>query len=379
MRKLTYIAIVAGATVLGPVCGTSFAAGPFPYVFNDVHLPYDGDALGSGNGFTIDHAAFDRSNVTAAPCPVNASCTNMTATSADDNFLVREVHDPGSGNRYLQTIFAESDAVDGDFIFESAVSSQNAPIYDEEEGPGGNIGSKHIIDVPDTGDGSFFLSFAMFQGYEHFGNDYEHPWIDVTQVVDGFQTFSMLATIPAEVGQQFIGGRLQIIQDGAGNMPSFGHTIVSGAWAPNVPETLEIGDQVLENSGGTLSATWIGAGMSGGGPGIDTLAPGQTQNHDTRVGDQRDFGLLIYRDWGNRAPTAGNAGGTPNGLLDPQFTQNAPPGGTNEPLDEIRGFSLQSDQNDSGVMSNTGHGSFVGGADLLVDYWVETIFGPNPY
>lgn len=347
--------------------GTAGAAGP-AHVGGS--LPYSGDGAG---GFTIDHGAFDRNDVTAAPCPSGATCTNMTATS-DDNFLVREVTVPDflGGYRYIQTIFAESDAIDGDFIYEATVSPENQSHLDDPVDD--NIGSKQIIDVPDTGDGSFYSSHAFYRGYEFFGNGDTGPSMVMLQIVDGFQTFHYDGLIPGtETTTGAASFQMKIFQDGAGNMADFAHVVSRGGYTPSPGGTLTIGDESLVY-GPSVAATWIGAIMSGGGPGIAALAPGQTQNHDTRTADQRDFGLLIYRSYGVGQPTAGNSGGTPNGLLNPQFAQSVTPS-----LVEIRGFSLLSDENDSGIMTNLGHGAFVGGADILADNWDEAVFGPNPY
>lgn len=335
-------------------------------------LPYNGDGAG---GFTIDHAAFDRNDVTSAPCPVGATCTNMTATSSDENFLMREVTVPTFGYRYIQTIFVESDPVNGDFIYEAMVTPESQTLLGDPVDD--NIGSKQVIDVADTGEGSFFASHEFYRGYEHFDNGNTGPSMVMLQIVDGFQTFTYDGLLPgAENAVPASTFRMGIHQDGAGNMPNFVHVVTRGAYSPPPGVTLEIGDQVITLGPlrDSLAATWIGVSMSGGGPGLAALAPGQTQNHDTRTADQRDFGLLIYRNYKATAPTGGNAGGTPNGLVNPQFTQNINPS-----LIEIRGFSLQHDQNDSGIPTNLGHGSFVGGADLLADYWDTAVFGPNPY
>jgi hypothetical protein len=123
MNNIRALSLLVVAVVLALPVAVVLGAGPSQVGGS---LPYSGDGAG---GFTIDHVAFDRSDVTAAPCPVGATCVNMSATSADHNFLVREVTVPDffGGYRYIQTIFAESDAVEGDFIYEAMVSPRTSP------------------------------------------------------------------------------------------------------------------------------------------------------------------------------------------------------------------------------------------------------------
>lgn len=338
-------------------------------------MPYNGN--GSGNSFTIDHATFDRDDVTAAPCPAGSVCTNMTATSTDDNLLMREVHDTLTDERFIQLIFSENDPSAGSFIYESAVSSQ---------GSADSIGAKQVLDDPND---EFYASHAMYHG-ALFGDTAASgfPSLEMVQHVGGFQTFTFEAfdimDPDYDETEDFYrdnfpyDARAQIIQNGAGNMPDFSHTILRGQFQTvngfaflGLGTPFEIDGQTLEfMQFGEVTATWIGASMSGGGPGV-LPADGQTQNHDTRLASQRDFGLLIYRYFAGSGPTDGNAGGSPAGIPYPYFTQ---------PLAmEIRGFSLQHDQNDSGLMYNTGHGAFVGGADLLENYWRDDVFGDHPF
>jgi hypothetical protein len=347
-----------GMLVAAVASGVVSAAGPVGV------MPYDGD--GSGNGFTIDHPGFDPGAVTTAPCPPNSVCTNGTATSADDNLLMREVHDTLTDARYLQLIFHDADAVVGNFTYEAAVSAQGAA---------DSIGAKQVIDDPDE---EFYASHAMYHG-ALFGDSFDAS-LEMVQQVGGFQTFTFETYDMMEPDYDPIedfymdnfpyDARAQIVQYGAGNMADFSHTIVRGEYQPVPFGEITIDDQSIMITN-EMTATWIGAGMSGGGPGV-LLADGQTQNHDTRLASQRDFGLLIYRSFFGYGPTDANAGGTPDGILNPYFAQPF------VPL-EIRAFSLQRDQNDSGLTYNTGHGAFVGGAGFLDDYWRDDIFGESPY
>lgn len=330
MKKKIYSVLAA---VLLP--SAAFGAGP-AHVGGS--LPYNGDGAG---GFTIDSAGFDRNDVTSAPCPIGATCVDMLATSSEDNFLVREVTVPTFGYRFIQLIFAESDPVDGDFIYEAAVTPEpHAVLGDSVED---NIGSKQIIDVADTGSGAFFASHEFYRGFEMFENGNTGPSMVMVQIVGDFQTTTFDGLIPETLTS--LNYRIGIVQDGADDMANFAHVATRGSYSPTPGGVLEIGDQSLEIGPlrDALSATWIGAQMSGGGPGV--------------TAEQRDFGLLIYRNFRSAAPTLGG-----------------------EPIDgEIRGFSLQSDHNDSGFMNNPAHGTFVGGADLLSNFWDDTIFGPIPF
>ncbi len=343
--------VLAGAIAMAFASGSVLAAGAATYT-----LPYDGADNGGGD-FTIDHALFDANNVTAAPCPTGATCTNMTATQAGGDVLMREV-DTGV-ERFIQFIVTDTGGSQGDFAYEGTVSSGGAS---------NAIGTKVIIDDAAN---AFFTGQAMYRGLEFGGNSNANNQItmEVHQNLDsGFQTFDMMTNnAPNQGASNLANGRIQILQGGAGNMQQFGHTMVAGNFQ-TASGSLTIGaDSLTFAAGNTVSATWIGGNnMSGGGPGV-VLAPGQTQNHDTRTAAQRDFGLLIYRVGNN----GGNAGGTPAGLVQPQFTASAIP--------TIRGFALDPDAQDTGLMYNLDHGSFIGGAAILGDNWDDVVFGANPY
>ncbi len=356
--------VLAGAIAMAFASGSVLAAGAATYT-----LPYDGADNGGGD-FTIENALFDPNNVTAAPCPTGATCTNMTATQAGGNLLMREV-DTGA-QRYIQMIVTDVGGSQGDFAYEGTVSSG---------GSTNAIGA--MVRIDDAAE-AFHTTQAMYRGLEFGGNSNANNniTIEVHQNLDsGFQTFDMMTNNApnqggtANQGNPMTNGRLQILQAGAGNMQAFGHTILAGTFQTNAGTlTLGAGSFTFAN-GNALSATWIGGVMSGGGPGV-VLAPGQTQNHDTRTAAQRDFGLLIYRRNGGATMGAmGAAGGAPAGIQQPQFSQNAATfaGGL------LRGFSLDTSLQDTGLMYNVDHGSFIGGAAILADNWNATVFGANPY
>ncbi len=339
--------LLAGAIAMAFAGGSAMAAGPFPGV-----VPFDGS--GSGAGFTVDNPGFDINDVTAAPCPVGATCMNSTATQASGGMLMREV-DTGT-ERYLQFIVTDVGGPQGDFVYEGIVSAA---------GDANAIGAKIIMDDSAR---DFYTEQALYRGTP-FGasaanNDLT---VDVHQnLSNGFQTFDMQTTAtPNQGASLFRNGRLQILQGGTGNMQQFGHTIVAGAAFQTSAGTLTAGSESITfAAGNALSATWIGGTMSGGGP-------GPAGNHDARPANLRDFGLLIYRTSGNNSPGAGNAGGTPTGIVEPQFTQTVP-------TQQARAFSLVPGQ-DSGQMYNLDHGSFVGGAAILASDWDADVFGDNPY
>lgn len=348
---------LACAVALALSSGAAIAAGPVGT------MPFDGD--GSGAGFTIDNAGFDPNDVDAAPCPVGATCTNMTATT-DNVFLMREV-DTGA-QRYIQAIFSDLGGGEGDFVYESVVSSQGS-------GDSNQTATKYTIDQDQGGGNTFNTGVAMYRG-SVFGaiNANNTIAVEMTQNVNGFQTMEMETRQAPNIGASlFRQGRFHIQQAGGGGMQEFGHTQVAGAFQ-TVAGTLTAGSESITFlAGQAVSATWIGGQMFGGGPGV-ILAPGQTQNHDTRTAAQRDFGLLVYRTR-NAADSLGqgNSGGQANGLLEPQFTQL--------PDNQVaRGFSgPDPSQQDSGLMYNIEHGAFIGGADILANGWDATVFGPNPY
>ncbi len=356
MSKFKRNTVLAGAIALAFAGGSAMAASPVGTI------PFDGD--GSGNGFTIDNAGFDFNDVDAAPCPTGATCTNMTATT-DNELLMREVDIAGS--RYIQLILVDPDSGDGDFTYEASVSSGGAA---------NSIGAKLVIDQAGvTASNDFHSSQAFYRGAE-FGASAANNNIAVENfqnIGNGFQTFDMETTAaPNQGGSVIANARIQILQAGGAGMQQFGHTLVKGNFQTNAGTLTAGTESITFSAGQAVSATWIGGAMAGGGPGV-ILAPGQTQNHDTRTAAQRDFGLLIYRAGASAQVGAGNAGGGPNGLVEPQFSQT----GT---FIQARGFSgpdplLQ----DSGLMYNLDHGSFVGGAAILASDWNDTVFGANPY
>lgn len=333
------------AVLLVSAGGDALAAGPVGT------MPIDGN--GSGSGFTIDHAGFDAGNVALAPCPANSVCTNSIGMTGSDGLLMREVHDTLTDARYIQFIVHESDAVAGDFTYESLVSARDAV---------DSIGTKQVID--DFGN-EFHTTHAMYRG-ALFGDtggsvnaDTGYPALEMRQVIGGgfqvidFETTDIPEPYPDGTEQYYLDyfpydGRMQIVQYGAGEMPDFSYTVLRGLYQPLPgfsPEakfelggvTIPIGDEV--------TATWIGAAMPGGGPGSSP--------------EQRDFGLLIYRAYyGNVGPTNGY-----------DWVPHA----------EVRAFSLKEDQNDSGQMHNPDHGAFVGGAAILDDFWRDDIFGDSPF
>jgi hypothetical protein len=349
--------VLVGAIALAFAGGTAIAGGPVGTV------PFDGD--GSGNGFTIDNAGFDFNEVENAPCPDGATCTNMTATTAGE-LLMREV-DTGV-NRFIQLIITSPDTGDGDVAYEASVSSG---------GDANAIAAKLTINqLGLVASDDFHSSQAMYRGAV-FGASATNNNLAVENfqnIGNGFQTFDMETTASPNQGASLLrNGRIQILQAGGGGMQQFGHTILAGTFQTS-SGTLTAGDESITFAAGEgISATWIGGAMVGGGPGV-ILADGQEQNHDTRTAAQRDFGLLIYRTNNNaNSPGAGNAGGTPNGLVEPQFTQAAT-------AQEARGFSgPDPDLQDSGLMYNLDHGTFEGGAAILADGWDADVFGPNPY
>lgn len=354
MSKYNRNTVLAGAIAMAFAGGSAMAASPVGTV------PYDGD--GSGAGFTIDNAGFDFADVDAAPCPTGATCTNMTATT-DNEILMREV-DTGI-ERYIQLIITDPDTGDGDFTYEASVSAG---------GQTNAIGAKVIISqLGATPADDFFAAQSFYRGAV-FGASAANNNIAVENfqnLGNGFQTFDMETTAaPNQGGSVIANARIQILQAGAGNMQAFGHTLVKGNWQTNAGTLTAGSESITFSAGQSVSATWIGGAMAGGGPGV-ILAPGQTQNHDTRTAAQRDFGLLIYRAGAAGVVGAGNAGGGPNGLVEPQFSQL---GGALE----ARGFSA-SGVTDTGLMYNVDHGSFEGGAGILATGWDATVFGPNPY
>lgn len=354
MSKFKRNTVLVGAIALAFAGGSALAGGPVGVI------PFDGD--GSGNGFTIDNVGFNFADVDAAPCPVGATCTNMTATT-DNELLMREV-DTGV-SRYIQTILVDTAGTE-QFTYESAVSSG---------GGANNIGAKVRINDDQVGTSNDFFTEQSFYRGTLFGasGTNNNIAVEVFQSISGgFQTFDMETTqAPNQGPSAFRSGRLQILQPASGPMQAFGHTILAGAFVTS-SGTLTAGTQSITYAAGQgISATWIGGAMSGGGPGV-ILAPGQLTNHDTRPAADRDFGLLIYRRDGNNAsPGVGNAGGTPTGLVNPQFTQTV---GTTV---EARAFSA-SGVTDTGLMYNPAHGSFTGGAAILAADW-NAVFGANPY
>lgn len=356
--------LLAGAIALAFAGGSAVAGGPVGVI------PFDGD--GSGNGFTIDSAGFNVEDVTAAPCPAGATCVNGTATTGD--MLMREIE--FEGTRIMQTILVDTGGAQGDFIAESLVSAG---------GEADTFAGKVIIDDVAR---AFFTGQSFYRG-ELFGASSAGFTIavDVHQDIGGgFQTFDMQTPrAPNANDNPPANYRMQILQNPAGQSPAFAHIVQAGTYVPDggtlaitgaqrisgspVDEiTEEFANPISFAAGDRISATWIGtAGMFGGGPDI-LLADGQTQNHDARTPEQRDFGLLIYRVGGGTG--TGDYGGLRAGV-DAEFSQNAPTA-------ELRGFSLANGQN-SGNMYNVDHGSFIGGADLLADNWDEAVFGENPY
>jgi hypothetical protein len=328
MRNTRPITVLSRAIAIAVAGGYAYAGGPVGTI------PFDGD--GSGNGFTIDNAAFDFNDVTSAPCPDGATCTNGTATGG--NLLMREVD--ANGSRFLQVIIADPDDGNGDFTYEATVSSG---------GDVNAIGAKAIIDDAAN---QYYSEQSAYRG-ALFGasSTNNNLAVEVYQSVgieNGFQSFHLETTQSPNEGASLLrNGRVQILQykDDPDISQSFGHTIVTGSYQTN-SGTLTIEDESFTYAAGNaLSATWIRS----------TLI-------DEESGDI-DFGLLIYR--GNDGPTigSGNAGGTPNGLVDPQFTQD-------DTDYMIQGFTqvIIDDQ------------PFFEGADsLLNSNWDEDVFGPNPY
>lgn len=346
---------MAGAVMLAMGSGVVFAAGVGT-------MPFNGD--GSGSGFTIDGAGFDANNVVNAPCPTGATCTNMTATDVDGNMLMREVD--VNGDRYIQMIIYDPNPIEGNFVSESAVSTQSI---------NNNHGVKIIIDLEDPVNGNFYTEQTMYRG-PLFGSVATNNTIAVEvhqDLDDGFQTFDMQTFQAPNQGLSLLRrGEVRIVQEGLSNGRSgdFLHVVREGAEFVFLPGTLTIDGVGSINyaAGDRISATWIGAFMNSGGPNDIPLADGQTQNHDTRTDDQADFGLLIYRARGGTG--GGNAGGDPT-INDPLWSQAAPDA-------EVRGFALPLDQG-TGEMYNLDHGSFIGGSDILADNWNAGAFGPNPF
>lgn len=330
MRQFRRNTVLSGAIAFAFASGPALAGGPVGTI------PFDGD--GSGNGFTIDHAAFDFNDVTNAPCPTGATCTNGSATGGD--MLMREIDNGGS--RFLQVIIADPDDGDGDFTYEATVSSG---------GDANAIGVKVIID--DSAN-QYYTEQAAYRGAMFGASSVNNNLaVEVFQQLfiddnGGFQTFDMETTqTPDEGGSLLRNGRVQIFQhkEAPDIVLDFGHTVVTGSYQTN-SGTLTVEDQSFTYAAGNaLSATWV----------RHTL-------FDDENGDV-DFGLLIYR--GNDGPTigSGNSGGTPAGLLDPQFSQD-------DTDHSIQGFTQV-------IIDDL---PFFEGADvLLTNNWDETVFGPNPY
>lgn len=331
MKKSVRQGILAACAVT--VAGTSgvvSAGGPVGTI------PFDGD--GSGSGFTIDNPAFDFNDVTNAPCPTGAVCTNGTATTIGE-LLMREV-DTGVA-RYTQMILVDPDDGNGDFTYEATVSSGGAS---------NAIGAKIVID--DTGF-DFHSEQAVYRG-ALFGasalND--NLAVDVYETVgqpNGIQVFDMETTQSPDEGASLLrNGRVHIYQYKTDPLTeielTFGHTILTGSYQTN-SGTLSVGaESFTYAAGNALSATWI-----------------REIIYDAENGDI-DFGALIYR--GNNGATigSGNAGGDPF-VFDPLYSQ--------DPTDyEATGISQVIIENGA---------SFEAANNLLDFNWDEDVFGPNPY
>ncbi len=330
MRKCHRHAVKVSAIALAVASSPLLAGGSVGTI------PFDGD--GSGNGFTIDNPLFDPDNVSSAPCPDGATCTNGTATG--DDLLMREV-DTGS-ERFVQTILVDAGTSQGDFTYEASVSSG---------GSANAIGVKTVID--DSANGYYTIQ-AAYRGALFGASALDNNLaVEVFQElngdeIDGYQTFSMETTASPNEGASLLrDGRIQILQynEDPEKVVTFGHTIVTGSYQTNAG-TLSVGaESFTYAAGNALSATWI-----------------RSLVIDEENGDI-DFGLLLYR--GNDGPAigSGNSGGNPNGLLDPQYSQ--------DPTDyEIMGISQVIIENEV---------SFEAADDLLIDNWDDGVFGPNPY
>lgn len=357
MTKRKNTTMLAGAIALACAGNSVLAAAPPPPV-GLVNL----GGGGATSGFTIDDAGFSFADVDGAPCPAGSVCTNMTATT-DNEILMREV-DTGV-TRYIQTILVDTDGSE-EFTYETSVSS------------GGSTNAMAAkVRISDAAE-QFFTEQSAYRG-TLFAAPVANNNLSVEVFQDisgGFQTFDMeTRQAPNQGTSEIRNGRLQILQPASGAMQAFGHTIVAGTFQTSAG-TLTAGAQSISFvAGESVTATWVGGTMSGGGPGV-ILAPGQLTNHDTRPAADRDFGLLIYRKDGIGSPGIGNAGGVPTGLVNPQFTQQVFP-----PFPEARAISA-SGVTDTGLMYNPAHGAFTGGTALFSASWgvlATQIFGPNPY